>query len=59
MRGSAPRRFPQKKDALRQITLGGEIADQAVLDALARRFPGARITHVYASTEAGCWLLRA
>lgn len=38
---------------LRQITLGGEIADQAVLDALARRFPGARITHVFASTETG------
>jgi acyl-CoA synthetase (AMP-forming)/AMP-acid ligase II len=38
---------------LRQVTLGGEIADQAVLSALARRFPEARITHVYASTEAG------
>jgi acyl-CoA synthetase (AMP-forming)/AMP-acid ligase II len=51
------RRFLMHPDvaglALRQITLGGEIADQAVLDALARRFPGARITHVYASTEAG------
>lgn len=39
--------------ALRQITLGGEIADQGVLDALAARFPDARITHIYASTEAG------
>ncbi|MGM9479959.1 class I adenylate-forming enzyme family protein [Roseateles sp. NT4] len=38
---------------LRQITLGGEIVDQAVLDLLARRFPTARITHIYASTEAG------
>lgn len=38
---------------LRQITLGGEIADQLVLDALARRFPGARIVHVFASTETG------
>lgn len=38
---------------LRQITLGGEIVDQAVLDLLARRFPAARITHIYASTEAG------
>jgi acyl-CoA synthetase (AMP-forming)/AMP-acid ligase II len=39
--------------ALRQITLGGEIADQAVLDRLRSAFPRARITHIYASTEAG------
>lgn len=39
--------------ALRQITLGGEIADQTVLDALRRAFPAARITHVFASTETG------
>jgi len=38
---------------LRQITLGGEIADPAILSALAARFPQARISHVYASTEAG------
>lgn len=38
---------------LKQITLGGEIVDQAVLDMLAKHFPGARITHIYASTEAG------
>lgn len=38
---------------LRQITLGGEIADQVILDALKRSFPYARITHIYASTEAG------
>lgn len=38
---------------LRQVTLGGEIADQAILDALRARFPDARITHVFASTEAG------
>jgi acyl-CoA synthetase (AMP-forming)/AMP-acid ligase II len=37
----------------RQITLGGEAADQQILDALAARFPEARITHIYASTEAG------
>lgn len=35
------------------VTLGGEMADQKILDALACRFPGARITHIYASTEAG------
>lgn len=36
-----------------QLTLGGEIADQGVLDALAELFPHARIRHIYASTEAG------
>ena len=35
------------------LTLGGEIADQAVLDSLRLVFPEARIAHVYASTEAG------
>lgn len=39
--------------ALSQVSLGGEIADQQSLDALARRFPQARISHIYASTEAG------
>ncbi len=39
--------------ALRQITLGGEIADQKVLAALAKVFPKARIVHIYASTESG------
>lgn len=38
---------------LRQVTLGGEIADDSVLGALAARFPDARIAHIYASTEAG------
>jgi acyl-coenzyme A synthetase/AMP-(fatty) acid ligase len=38
---------------LRQITLGGEIADQAILAALGRAFPAARVVHIYASTEAG------
>lgn len=38
---------------LRQATLGGEIADQPVLDALAAALPRARVTHVFASTEAG------
>lgn len=38
---------------LDQITLGGEIADQKLLDGLQQRFPAARVTHVYASTEAG------
>lgn len=38
---------------LRSITLGGEIVDQHILDALRRRYPDARIRHIYASTEAG------
>jgi acyl-coenzyme A synthetase/AMP-(fatty) acid ligase len=37
----------------RQITLGGEIADQGTLDLLRATFPDARITHIYASNEAG------
>lgn len=39
--------------ALTQITLGGEIVDQQVLDSLRAAHPKARITHIYASTEAG------
>jgi acyl-coenzyme A synthetase/AMP-(fatty) acid ligase len=38
---------------LRQATLGGETADQRVLDAVARAFPEAHVTHVFASTETG------
>ena len=38
---------------LRQATLGGEIADATTLAAISRAFPQSRITHVYASTEAG------
>jgi acyl-coenzyme A synthetase/AMP-(fatty) acid ligase len=38
---------------LRQITLGGEAADQTTLDRIRKAFPNARITHIYASTEAG------
>lgn len=39
--------------ALRQITLGGEAADQPTLDRIRKAFPDARVTHIYASTEAG------
>lgn len=41
------------REALSQITLGGEIADQGTLDLLSNLFPDARITHVFASTETG------
>jgi acyl-CoA synthetase (AMP-forming)/AMP-acid ligase II len=38
---------------LAQITLGGEIVDQPILNLLSHSFPAARITHIYASTELG------
>lgn len=38
---------------LAQATLGGEIADQPTLAAVRAAFPAARLTHIYASTEAG------
>jgi acyl-CoA synthetase (AMP-forming)/AMP-acid ligase II len=38
---------------LTQITLGGEVADQQILDALKLQFPAARLAHVYATTELG------
>ncbi|PKH00840.1 AMP-binding protein [Paraglaciecola sp. MB-3u-78] len=38
---------------LSHITLGGEIADQSLLDKLQRLFPKAKLRHIYASTEAG------
>ncbi len=38
---------------LSQVTLGGEIADGAILSALALSYPVARVVHIYASTEAG------
>ena len=39
--------------AFKQITLGGEIVDQNILDSLQELYPESRITHIYASTEAG------
>jgi acyl-CoA synthetase (AMP-forming)/AMP-acid ligase II len=38
---------------LEQITLGGEPVDQAILDQLRALFPDARISWIYASSEAG------
>ena len=42
-----------KQINLLQATLGGEIADDRVLVAIAKLFPKARIVHIFASTEAG------
>jgi acyl-coenzyme A synthetase/AMP-(fatty) acid ligase len=38
---------------VKQATLGGEAVDQTTLDRIRRALPQARITHIYASTEAG------
>jgi len=38
---------------LRQITLGGEVATQDVLDGLKQVFPNSRTVHVYGLTETG------
>ena len=35
------------------VRLSGEIADQAILDALQSKYPAAKVGHAYASTEAG------
>jgi acyl-CoA synthetase (AMP-forming)/AMP-acid ligase II len=46
---------PVTLEAIRpvQVTLGGEVVDQVILDSLTRHFPGARIAHIYATTELG------
>jgi len=38
---------------MRNLSLGGEIVDQPILDRLAALYPQARIRHIYASSEAG------
>jgi acyl-CoA synthetase (AMP-forming)/AMP-acid ligase II len=38
---------------LQQITLGGEVVDQPILDRLRQHFPQARLVHIYATTELG------
>ena len=44
---------PTERVSLQQVTIGGEAVDQVTLDRLGEAFPTARITHIYASTEAG------
>ena len=44
---------------LEQLTLGGEVSDQLLLDMLRRRFPVTRISHIYATSELGrCFSVR-
>ena len=38
---------------LNVATLGGEIAEANIIDALSRTYPKAKVRHIYASTEAG------
>jgi len=38
---------------LKVITLGGEISDNNILQALKQKYPEAKISHIYASTEVG------
>ena len=42
-----------EKLELTHITLGGEIADQSILSALHKKFPLAKVRHIYASTDIG------
>ena len=42
-----------KLENIANISLGGEIATDNILNALNKRFPLAKIRHIYASTEAG------
>ncbi len=42
-----------ERPPLVSITLGGEAADQPLLDRLKACFPAAKLRHIYASTEAG------
>jgi acyl-CoA synthetase (AMP-forming)/AMP-acid ligase II len=42
-----------KRVPLLQITLGGEVIDQTILNNLRRCFPMARLVHIYATTELG------
>lgn len=51
LHGSSPERLSAA--SLQQISLGGEVVSQGVLDLLRATFPGARLTHIYASTEMG------
>ena len=38
---------------LKQVTMGGEIADDRILSSVQLKYPAARVVHIFASTEAG------
>ncbi|MEN0064692.1 MAG: class I adenylate-forming enzyme family protein [Myxococcota bacterium] len=52
----APKGLFERLDLV-QLTLGGERVDQEILNQLAKTFPQARISHIYASTEVGASLV--
>jgi len=45
--------WQENKPPLNLISLGGEITDQATIDASVTTFPSATIRHIYATTESG------
>lgn len=45
--------LPNSNLRLKVISIGGEIVDQTLLNQLLQTFQSAKITHIYASTEAG------
>ena len=54
----APGALPRPRERrgrlpLEQVTLGGEPVDQAILTRLTEMFPAARVSWIYASSEAG------
>lgn len=40
-------------ESVQFISLGGEVADQRILDLLKVKFPNAKLTHIYATSETG------
>jgi acyl-CoA synthetase (AMP-forming)/AMP-acid ligase II len=44
------------KITLSNITLGGEVVDQSVIDQIKKHFPNTHVSHIYASTELGAML---
>jgi len=42
--------------SIRQITIGGEVADRTLIESLQHQFPQAKITNIYATTETGTLL---
>ena len=42
-----------RRACVRRVTLGGEIADQPLLEAIRQALPDAAVVHIYASTELG------
>lgn len=48
--------FDWKNCPVKRFTMGGEIVEQSIIDLIKQHIPGAKITHIYASTELGAIL---